>query len=367
MSGAALATVDLAALRHNLNRARSVARGSRVMAVVKGDAYGHGMLPVARALGDADGLAVARTHEAATLRDAGIEKPILVLEGFHNREELETTVRLGLQAAIHAPHQLRLLESAPTGERRVRVWLKIDTGMHRLGFPAERLPALHGELTANPRVELVCLMTHFASADDPDDPFTELQIRKFRAAVGAFPCDCSMANSAALLGWPESHGEWVRPGIMLYGTSPFRERTAEEDGLVPVMTFTSRLIAINEVEAGGKVGYGGIWTSSGRSRIGVVAAGYGDGYPREAPNGTPLLVAGVRVPLAGRVSMDMLTVDLTAHPDAAVGDEVVMWGEGLPVEEIAGCVETVPYALLCGITRRTHMQYVNGSGADEGR
>lgn len=346
------ATIDLAALRHNLARVRAAAPACRVAAALKANAYGHGLLRAARALAGADVFAVARCDEALALREAGVAKLIVVLEGFLQPDEIDLCRQHQLQATVHHESQVRMLELARSGQP-VSIWLKIDTGMHRLGFAPARVPAVLERLAAcpnaapNPR-----LMSHLARADDRADPFTRHQLETFEAATRGLGAERSLANSGGILGWPETHFDWVRPGIMLYGCTPFDEGVGAEVGLRPVMTLASQLIAIQHYAAGEPVGYGGAWRCPRESRIGVVGIGYGDGYPRHAPSGTPVLVNGRRAPLAGRVSMDMITVDLSDLPDAQVGDPVVLWGCGLPAEEIARQVRTITYELFCKITPR---------------
>ena len=352
MKPATTAYIDLAALRHNLARVRAAAPGCRVAAALKANAYGHGLLRAARALEAADVFAVARCDEALALREAGIRKPILVLEGFLQPEEVTLCRQHGLQATIHHESQLQMLEAAPR-DKPLAIWLKIDTGMHRLGFAPERVPTVLARLAAcpnaapNPR-----LMSHLARADHREDSFTRYQLEVFNTTTRGIAAERSLANSGGILGWPETHFDWVRPGIMLYGSSPFNQGSGADQGLRPVMTLESRLIAIQHYAAGEAVGYGGTWRCPRDSRIGVAAIGYGDGYPRHAPSGTPVLVNGQRAPLAGRVSMDMITIDLTDLPAARVGDPVVLWGRGLPAEEIARQVDTITYELFCKITPR---------------
>jgi alanine racemase len=360
MSRASIAQIDLTALRTNLNRAKKAAPDSRIVAVVKSNAYGHGMLRVSHALDGTDAYGVARLDEAVQLREGGIRKPVVILEGFQDASDLSVVTEMGFQPVVHADHQLALIESELKKQsgNTVKVWLKLDTGMHRLGFDATRYGQIYADLKANPRVEVSVAMTHFACADDRNDSGTDRQIALFDQVAGSLRIPGSMANSAGLLGWPASRRHWVRPGIMLYGASPYLDGQAAVDGLSAVMTYKSELIAIHEVAAGESVGYGATWTATRRSLIGVVAAGYGDGYPRQAPEGTPVLVNGLRCPLAGRVSMDMLCVDLTEQPDANVGEMVTLWGEGLPVEEVAAHIGTIPYTLLCGITGRTRYEYL---------
>ena len=340
--------IDLDALRHNLQVARNAAPGSKVMAVIKADAYGHGLTRVAGALRDADALAVARMGEAVALDEAGI----VVLGGFMDAQELLEASHRGFELVVHQPEQLQLLQEARL-PKPVRCWLKVDTGMNRLGFsPAQAVPAFDvlqelSNIAGSPR-----LMTHLANADVSDDPFTVEQLQRFTPLATQYGGETSIANSAGILGWPESHGDWLRPGIMLYGASPFVDGKASDHDLKPVMTFSARLIAVKQLKAGERVGYGGTWTCPEDLPLGVVGVGYGDGYPRELPSGTPVLVKGKRVPLVGRVSMDMITLDLRQLPDARVGDPVVLWGDGLPAEEIAQAAGTIPYTLFCGITSR---------------
>jgi alanine racemase len=356
--------IDLAALRLNLQRARDAAPNSRVMAVIKADGYGHGMLRVARALEEADALAVGRVIEGIQLREAGEERPITVLEGFSDRAELETAARLGLELVIHEQGQLELLESNSL-EEPVHCWLKLDTGMHRLGFPVSEAQAVAARLMECPSVVTpIRLMTHLAQADDLSSRETDHQLEQFREVVRILELESSSANSGGILGWKESHVEWIRPGIMLYGSSPFQNKTGPEEGLAPVMTFSGRLIAVNQFREGDGIGYGGSWRCPEDMKIGVIAAGYGDGYPRHAPPGTPVLLNGQRVPLVGRVSMDMITVDLRKQPQAKVGDLAILWGRGLPAEEVAESAGTISYELFCGLAGRKRVELVE-VGAEE--
>ncbi len=346
--------IDLTAMRHNLQRARESVPGSRVFVVIKSDAYGHGLLRVAKVLADAgaDALAVARVDEGVTLREAGFTQDLLILEGFFNAEELQLASHHQLIPAIHQAEQLRILEQQEVASP-LRCWLKADSGMHRLGFqPDDLLEAWVGlqQLPAIASVEGV--MTHLSSADDRNDSKTEAQLALFLPLAKEIGCATCIPNSAGILGWPESHSDWIRPGIMLYGASPFINGRAEQEGLRPVMTMESRLIAVSHYPEGAPIGYGGSYRCPEAMSVGVVAVGYGDGYPRHAPSGTPVLLNAKRVPLVGRVSMDMITVDLRSQPHAAVGDTVVLWGRGLPAEEVAEHVGTIAYALFCGVTNR---------------
>jgi len=338
--------IDTRALRHNLGVVRDHAPGAGIMAVIKANAYGHGVQVAASALEEADSFAVARVEEGLELRRAGVEKPVLVLAGAHDALELEAAAAAGLDLVVHHAFQLALLRETPLPSP-VAVWLKVDTGMNRLGVKPGEVPGVLQTLKSLAKVR-GCL-THLANADDLGDDFTRVQVQRFHTAVGHTGLPLSIANSAGILGWPESHADWVRPGIMLYGASPF---AAPVDVLQPVMTFASRLISVKKVRAGEPVGYGGLWQAPRDSIIGVVAAGYADGYPREMPGGAPVLVNGLIAPLVGRVSMDTLMVDLTEQPKACPGDPVILWGRGLPAETIAGAAQTIPYTLFCGIGGR---------------
>lgn len=346
------ARIDLDALRHNLGVARAAASGRRAMAVIKADAYGHGLTRVAAALSGADALAVARLDEAVRLRDAGCRQPVLLLEGCLDAGELAEAARLGFTLVIHHPEQLALLASTDVAQP-LACWLKVDTGMHRLGFTPEQAVAAWQRLAGLKQAAgTPGLMTHLANADDRDDPVTGEQLARFAPLAERLGAQTSIANSAGILGWPDSHGDWVRPGLMLYGASPFVAGQGSDHGLRPAMTLSARLIAINALKAGDPVGYGGTFRCPADMTVGVVGIGYGDGYPREIAPGTPVSIGGVEAPIVGRVSMDMLTVDLRGHPAAGVGDEVVLWGADLPLERIAAAAGTIPYTLTCGVTAR---------------
>ncbi len=346
------AVIDLSALRHNLQRVREAAPNCKVMAVIKANGYGHGILRVANALVDADALAVARIDEGIVLREAGEQRSIAVLEGFHNASGLHACVANNLDPVIHEPGQIELLEQQQLPEP-ISCWMKVDTGMHRLGLPSKLAARYFQRLADCPVIQgKPRLMSHLANADIPGSPETDQQIELLRLMRQQFGVDASMANSAGILGWSSSHMEWVRPGIMLYGASPFGDLSGTDDGLEPVMTFKSRLIAVNHLQQGDAIGYGGTWVCPEDMSVGVIAAGYGDGYPRHAPSGTPVLVNGKRVSLVGRVSMDMITVDLRTQPEAKVGDEAILWGRGLAADEIARMASTIPYQLFCSVTTR---------------
>ena len=355
---AARATVDTAALQHNLGEVRRRAPASRVMAVIKANAYGHGLVGAARALREADAFAVARVEEAVALREAGLGNPIILLEGVLAAAQLPLAASLAFELVVHSPEQLAMLEAAQL-PRPITAWLKLDTGMNRLGFPPAAARAAAARLHACPGVAPdVRLMTHLACADERDVKTTETQLERFSAALGDLPGERSIANSAGLLWRRDSHADWVRPGIMLYGVSPFADQAGHELGLRPAMELLSTVIALREVRRGERVGYGGLWTAREDSRIAIAAIGYGDGYTRHLGSGAPVLVRGRRAPLAGRVSMDMIAVDVTLIPEVGVGDEVTLWGGGLPVEELARLAGTIPYELLCSVTQRVGVTVV---------
>nr|VFK45146.1 MAG: alanine racemase [Candidatus Kentron sp. TC] len=349
----AIAHIDSEALRHNLGLVRKLASNTRVLAVIKASGYGHGIMRVARALSGADGFAVTNMEEAIALREAGVSQRILVLEGFFSQGELKAFRRRGIDAVVHHESQVEILERTDV-EPMVSVWLKVDTGMHRLGIAPARLKDVRRRLRDCANVApSVVLMSHLANADDWRNIDAQVQIRYFLSIASDFGLEISIANSAAVLAWPEARVGWVRPGIMLYGISPFAMgKTGVELGFLPAMTLSTHLIAINRISKGQTVGYGGSWTCPEDMPVGVAAIGYGDGYPRHAPSGCPVLVNGRRVPLIGRVSMDMITLDLRTQPGARIGDPVVVWGRELPVEEIARLSETIAYELVCGVTRR---------------
>lgn len=354
---AATAVIDRGALRHNLQQVRRLAPKSRLIAVVKANAYGHGLLETAHTLQDADCYGVARIEEALMLRSGGIVKPILLLEGFFCAEDLPALVANNIATAVHSIEQLEALEQAALPQP-VSVWMKLDTGMHRLGVSPEEADAFYQRLSACANViQPVNIMSHFSRADEPQVDTTQRQIGCFDTFSRNKPGLQSICASGGILLWPSAHRDWVRPGIIMYGVSPLAEPYADHFGFQPVMTLKSSLIAVRQHKAGEPVGYGGAWISERDTRLGVVAIGYGDGYPRSAPTGTPLLINGREVPLVGRVSMDMISVDL--GPDAVdrVGDGVLLWGEGLPVERIAACTGISAYELITRLTARVVMEY----------
>ena len=364
MIPAAYAVLNVAAVRHNLEKVRANAPNANIMAVIKANAYGHGALRLAEALkNNVDGFAVARVNEGVYLRQVGIKQRIAVLEGFTCAEELSALQRHQLDIVVHSEAQLLLLEQQ-TEQTQVAVWLKVDTGMNRLGFKPAEFAAAYQRLTACSIIKLpINVMTHLANADAKQDDMTQKQLTLFDETVSAFmPLARSIAKSAGILAWQTAITEWVRPGIMLYGISPFAESTGEQLGLKPIMSLHSRLIAVKRIRQGETVGYGGGWLCTQDTILGVVASGYADGYPRYAKTGTPVLVNGQRVSLIGRVSMDMITVDLNTQPNAKAGDAVTLWGESLPVEEIALWSDTIPYTLVCGVTQRVRQVELSHKG-----
>ena len=339
--------IDSTALRHNLGVAKRRAPRSRIWAVVKANAYGHGLARAAGALAASDGLALIELEGALDLRRAGEKRPILLLQGFFSPEELDPIAAHDLAVVVHAAEQVEMLEKARL-PRKLAVYVKLNTGMNRLGFTErelsdalERLKKCAGE---------VALMTHFADADG--ERGVRWQLERFQAMTAGAAFPRSLANSAAILRFPETHADWVRPGIMLYGCSPFPDESAEKIGLKPAMTLTSELIAVRTLSAGDSVGYGCTFKASGPVRVGVVACGYADGYPRHAPTGTPVIVCGKRTRTLGRVAMDMLVADLTGIDEASIGSPVTLWGEGLSADEVATSAGTVSYELLCAVTPR---------------
>ena len=343
------AQVNLSALRANLRKARERAPGAQVLAVVKADAYGHGLTRVLPALSEADGLALLELDAAVALRERHYARRVLLLEGFFSADELAEIAARRFAVVVHHEEQVRMLEAA-TLPRPIEVFVKINTGMNRLGFHPDLAHTIVDRLSRASSVAVMRMMTHLARADEEEG--VREQLERFEEACQGLPYPRSIANSAGVIRYNDVGGDYVRPGIMLYGSSPFPYDTADMLGLSPVMTLKSELIAIQDIKANESVGYGGTYTASRAHRVGVIACGYADGYPRHAPNGTPVLVCGRKVRTAGRVSMDMMTVDLTDAPQAVVGSPVVLWGEGLPVDDVAAAASTVGYQLLTGISRR---------------
>ena len=349
-----VARIDTAALAHNLLLARRHAGTARVLAVIKANGYGHGLTRVADALRTADGFAVLTLDEAAALRAQGYTHPIVLLEGWFHIDELPEIARLRLRPVVHREDQVDVLRKARL-DNRIDLLLKLDTGMHRLGLPPQRLAAVLDRLRGAPQVGGITLMTHFACADAPHIGVAD-QLARFREATRGLDLPVTLANSAALLRYPETLGDWVRPGIMLYGASPFAGQTGEDLGLLPVMTLESALIAVQTVRKGEGIGYGAAFVAPRDMRIGVVACGYADGYPRHAGTGTPILVDGRLSRTLGRVSMDMLAVDLSEVPNAHVGSPVTLWGRGLPVERVAEAAGTISYELLTALAPRVRVE-----------
>jgi alanine racemase len=352
MSRPSRVVIDKQALKHNLKHVQSLAPHSKVMAIIKADAYGHGLVRVAETLSDADAFGVACLEEAQQLRSAAITTPIVLLEGPHKAVDLAAIDKLKLEIIVHNEFQLDMLEQAEISEP-LQIWIKIDTGMHRLGFPLHKVADVLNRVANCKNIKTSFrLMTHLATANEQDNPLTQTQLEKFKQICNGLEVEKTIANSAAVISLPETNVEWIRPGLMLYGVSPMVDSYADELGLKPVMTLESELISIHQLQQGEPVGYGATWRCPEDMPVGVVAAGYGDGFPRHAKSGTPVLVNGVRCALVGRASMDMLTIDLRNQPDARIGDRVVLWGESLPVEEVARHADTIPYELLCGVHKR---------------
>jgi alanine racemase len=357
VSRATVATIHLGALRRNFARVRERARGAKVMAVVKADGYGHGLERVARALSDADAFGVAALGDGLRLRAAGIHKRIVVLSGPDEPADMAEFRRLQLDAVIHHETQLQWLEAdrnaSDQSGRPLRVWLKLDTGMHRLGFAPERAHEVHARLHALANVDVdIALMTHFAASDEFDKSLTADQIVVFDAATRGLNSPRALSNSAGVLGWPAARGDWVRVGGLLYGLSVVAGKSGSDLGFEPAMTLSTKLIAVNRVNKGERIGYAATYECPEDMPIGVAAIGYGDGYPRSAPSGTPVMVDGQAAAIVGRVSMDLITIDLREVPSAKVGDRVVLWGNQLPVETIAEQAGTISYDLTCGMTKR---------------
>jgi alanine racemase len=363
----ARALIRLGALKKNLKVIRDAAPGAKVMAVIKANAYGHGMEAVAQTLDDADAFAVARLPEAVDLHESGVEKPLVLLAGVLTAEELTEALTRSFQIVVHCMEQVDLLEAASSGS--TVVWLKFDTGMNRLGFAPEAASPLIERLRACPAVSEIRLMSHLASADELDNPVTEEQFARFREIVENFDGAVSVANTPATLGWPQvadardSLGfrgdHWIRPGLAIFGVSPFAGRTGSDLGLTPVMRFEARLISTKPLPEGARVGYRGRYQAQADTTLGIISAGYGDGYTRHFQTGTPVLINERRVPLIGNVSMDMIAVDLGGGAADQVGDIATLWGDGLPVEEVAPWAGAIPYELVCGIMHRENSEIVD--------
>lgn len=356
------ASIDLAAFRHNYQLALDLAGAGRsAWAVIKANAYGHGLLPCAQAIRDlAQGYALLDLEEAATLREAGFRQPILLLEGFFQEQDLAPVQELGLTPVVHSAEQVKMLAELPAGQAPLDLFLKVNTGMNRLGIPVHQVPEILERLEGLPAVGEVVLMTHFADADGVAGIADQLaRFAPLRAQAGR---RVSLANSATLLRFPDEAGDVSRPGIMLYGASPMPALKSGEDlGLRPVMSLASEIIAVQAVSAGESVGYGATFTADHPMRVGVVACGYADGYPRHAPTGTPILVAGRRTRTLGRVSMDMLACDLTDLPEAGMGSPVVLWGANPAADEVATAAGTIAYELFCALARRVPVTWTGSA------
>ena len=367
MSFGARALIRLGALNHNLDIIRRAAPGSKVMAVIKANAYGHGMVPVARHLNDVDAFAVARVPEAVELREHGVRVPIVLLEGVIDARESQAAVAMGFEPVVHCREQLELLEATTTGS--LIIWLKFDAGMNRLGFRPEDAAELIDRLRTLPVVSELRLMTHLSSADEVEASTTITQLSRFRPIVSGFDGAVSIGNTPGVLGWPAvadakrefgfDGDNWIRPGIALFGVSPFAEKTGVDLGLKPVMQFEARLIAKKPLAGGARVGYKGEYISDRDTQIGIIAAGYGDGYTRHFRSGTPVLLNDRKVSLIGNVSMDMIAVDLGLDAKDSVGDIATLWGDGLPVEEVAPFADAIPYELVCGVMNREDSEIVD--------
>ena len=360
MTRPARVIIDLAALRHNYSRVQQLAPACRVMAVVKADAYGHGLVRVARELSSADAFGVACLEEAEQLREAGITQPVILLEGPYDISELSQIESLNLDIVVHEASQIEMLEESSLS-LPIKVWLKLDSGMHRLGFDVEELSSVWQRLVHCTNVDNdIVLMTHLATANVMRNPMTDLQLKKFSKACAGYDAMRCIANSAGVVGSIDSHADWVRPGLMLYGVSPMQGSLAVDHDLRPVMSLHSQLISVKKLKKGEAVGYGASWRCPTDTIIGIVAAGYGDGFPRHAKSGTPTLVNGQRASIIGNASMDMLTVDLSAQSAAKVGDPVELWGKNLAIEEVALHADTIPYEILCGVHKR--LQFIETYG-----
>jgi len=348
MRRSASVEIDFEALMHNLSVVRQYASNARIIAVIKANAYGHGMLAVADYLmNSVDAFAVACIQEAEFLRNKGVLTPIVVLQGFQSEDQLQKCFKLNLQPVCHQCWQIDLLLQSDS-DKDLDIWLKVDTGMHRLGLPESELVSVYQQLSKSNKTNSIRLMSHFANADEPEHVLNAQQLTVFDEAEAALNIESSLANSAAIVSIPEAIKDWVRPGIMLYGASPLSTKSAEELGLRAVMKLTSKVIAVNTLKAGHAIGYGSLWSCDRDSQIAVVGIGYGDGYPRHAQSGTPVLINGTVCPLVGRVSMDMITVDITAMQNTVtIGDVVELWGDSLPVDEVAKSASTIAYELLC--------------------
>ena len=353
------ATIHLDSMQHNLARARACAPEARVWAVVKANAYGHGLERGVKGFMGADGLALIETENALRLRELGWMKPILLLEGIFDASDVSLLAEHNINSTVHSIEQIKMLEYTQL-YRPIDVHLKMNTGMNRLGFKPDEYAAAYHRLRAIKGVRNITLMTHFANADELEHPRLSVgaQVERFVGGAQGLEGERSLSNSGGVLHQADLQAElrndWVRPGIMLYGGTP-GGRTARDFGLRPTMTLSSEIIAIQDLVAGDTVGYGSSFEAAGPMQVGVVACGYADGYPRSAPHGTPVIVDGVRTSVVGRVSMDMMTVDLTPVRNARVGSQVTLWGDGLPIDEVASSAGTIGYELMCALAPRVRV------------
>ncbi len=356
MHHATTATIDLAAIRHNLKLVKKLAPNSQVMAVIKADAYGHGLLEIANSLAEADGLAVARIEEALQLREAGIKQKVLLLGSYHDSQIFTLCSKHNIDIVIHNLEGARLLAGTSL-DTAVTPWLKFNSGMHRLGLTHDKFLEAHRILVSNQTISEPIFMTHFSSPENSDLSYTEQQRDMFLAGTEPLRGATSLANSAAIIQHPSTHGDWVRPGIMLYGSNPVKHQ--QELMLQPAMTVKSKVVAIRTIAEGEGVGYNSTWRSEQPSRIATIGIGYGDGYPRHASNGTPVLVNGKRAGLVGTVSMDLITIDITGCGEVNIGDEVILWGNALKADEVAAHANTISYQLFTSLSKRVPRHYIN--------
>lgn len=356
------AVISRRAVVHNFKKIKSLAPKSKVISVLKANAYGHGLLEMASILIESDIFGVARLEEAIALRAGDVDKQILLMEGFFNLTDIASLRRHNLQTVIHSFDQIKNLEQFSQSNLLtslpLKVWLKIDTGMNRLGVAPSQFNEALARLKAIDYVDNdINFMTHFSCADDLTNDFTAKQISQFNQLIDGQSGELTLANSAGILAWPESHADWVRPGLLLYGCSPMGDRTGSQDGFIPAMTLSTSVIAIKPLLNGESVGYGAHWKAQKNTQLGIIAIGYGDGYPRHAKAGTPVLINGKRYPIVGRVSMDMVTVDLGNDHQVVCGDQAIMWGNELPVEEIAQWSDTICYELILQLTSRVNITF----------
>jgi alanine racemase len=358
MKRAAFARINLAHLKHNLSEIRKIANSSKIMAVVKADAYGHGMFEVCKCLTEADAFSVAYVSEAIELRESNIQQPIVALQGFSNVNDLKNAIAQNVQVVIHHEEQLNMLRSL-SNTPTLNTLIKIDSGMKRLGFEPEVLPNVINQIqsivSADSKIKL---MTHLACADELDSDVTQQQLGKFDLTVKGLEFEQTIANSAGILAWPESHRDWVRPGLVLYGVNPIQPPQANNSvNICPVMSVYAPLISVKRCKKGEKIGYGGIFRCPRDMVIGVIAMGYADGYPRHLKSASKVLIRQQLAPVVGRVSMDMITVDIT-NLDLQVGEIVELWGETVAVSEVATCAETISYELLCAAGNALEKKYI---------